>query len=115
MPVSPRVAEERATRYQARVRAAEKVVPAGCYCYTPVAVERRGEDGPVLKIEPCPYWKARRDWPEQAYGYCRFLKAGDSSKGRDAEGRPRATLLLWDQVKECGINPDDPDSEDEAA
>jgi len=53
-----------------------------------------------MQIEPCPHGKRRGDKPQQANGYCRLLKRGDSSQGR------RATLLLHDHGKECGINRD---------
>lgn len=108
MAVSARVAAERQARYGRRMAAAEAVVPEGPYCY-----ERLGDmvDG-RLPIKLCPYWKARRDWPEQGWGFCRLLKAGNNTQGRDAAGRPRATFLLWDQVKECGLNPGDDGFED---
>jgi hypothetical protein len=78
-------------------------------------VEVRGKQGQVARLEfperiVCPYWKQRGDWPEQANGYCRLLKAGDNSKHR-----PTSTMFLWDMVKECAINPMDPRWEHESA
>ncbi len=105
MPVNSQIAQDRIARHRKRQDAAQAVVPVGPYCYAP-AETRYAEDGmPILGITPCPYWKARGDWREKGYGYCRLLKAGDSSPGRDRTGRPIRTMLLWDQVKECGINP----------
>ena len=58
-------------------------IPKGLYCY--------GYNG-IL----CPYWKINKNKPEQLNGYCEYLKIGDWME--DSIG------LLWDQVKECGIN-----------
>lgn len=69
----------------------KNLIPKGMYCYT------RGEsikNGYV--IDPCPYWERKEDLPEQDCGYCNYLELGDAS--------PNGTLLLWDMVKECGIN-----------
>jgi len=99
----------RQARHQRRRAAAEQVVPKGCYCYTGLGYEPAAEAGApgAFRIQTCPFWKRRRDWPQQASGYCRLLKLGDNSPGRDANGRRRATDLLWDQCKACDINWDD--------
>jgi hypothetical protein len=60
------------------------VIPEGMYCYT-------GVNG---KIKVCPYWGLRGE-ETQNNGYCSFLGRGDSDVDFG---------LLWDQVKECGIN-----------
>lgn len=62
------------------------VIPEGPYCYTYV-------DNKQVK---CPYWSKRQDKPEQENGHCSLLGWGDW----EAHG----LSLLWDQVKECGIN-----------
>lgn len=111
MTVSARVAAERQARHDRRMAQAAEVVPAGPYCYVPLSLDERTRS---LKTSPCPYWKGRRDWPEQAFGYCRLLKAGDSTRGLDRRGRPLWTSHLWDGVKECGVNFDD-DPEERAA
>ena len=67
-------------------------IPKGPYCY----------DGSGL----CPHWERRADKPEQENGFCRHLNHGDW----ESEG----LSLLWDQVKECGIN-NEWDEEDDAA
>ena len=59
----------------------ESVIPLGMYCY---------DD----KI--CPYWSRNEKEDEQNNGYCSFLECGDWE--HDSMG------LLWDQVKECGLN-----------
>lgn len=64
----------------------EKYIPKGLYCYT-----RR--DG---KVHLCPFWDKDYSKPEQESGYCHYLKRGDWEE----EG----FSLLWDQVKECGVN-----------
>ena len=66
----------------------EKLIPKGGYCYD--------ENG------LCPYWDMLKSQPKQMNGYCHFLKCGDW----EIDG----LHLLWDQVKECGIN----DNEGEA-
>jgi hypothetical protein len=52
------------------------VIPQGFYCYDDKGV--------------CPYWSRRDEG-----GYCAYLEKGDWQ----IEGG-----LLWDQVKECGID-----------
>jgi hypothetical protein len=50
----------------------------------------------VLKVVFCPYWGNDATKGNQASGYCAHLKAGDWEDD--------GTLLLWDMVKECGVN-----------
>lgn len=75
---------------------AEKLVPHGDYCYTwtkePTAENKfRGE------IKVCPFWQSfYPKVPEQSCGFCHFLKAGDFTSD--------GTMVLWDQIKECGVN-----------
>jgi len=64
-------------------------IPIGPYCYN-------------NKI--CPYWYRAEDGVDQAYGYCSYLHKGDWMKD--------GTMLLWDQVKECGVNDDNEDSDE---
>jgi len=45
----------------------------------------------------CPYWSIRDSKPAQGNGYCGYLEWGDW----DMEN---SVTLLWDQVKECGVN-----------
>ena len=68
-----------------RVSLSDDVIPKGCYCYD--------ENG------NCPYWHLFKSLPKQENGYCHRLKAGDWEIDR--------LSLLWDQVKECGINDDE--------
>ncbi len=63
---------------------ATSIIPEGMYCY--------GKDG------RCPYWAISENHEEQENGYCAFLKEGD--------WQDEGCSLLWDQVKECGINND---------
>ncbi len=65
-------------------------IPAGLYCYN-----RQNQ----TKITICPFWELRDDKPEQENGYCHYLKCGDWESSY--------TSLLWDMVKECGINSGD--------
>lgn len=56
-------------------------IPHGYYCYDEKGV--------------CPYWSKRADLPEQENGFCSYLNKSDVQL---------LGGLLWDQVKECGIN-----------
>lgn len=103
MPTQQTLAHRQARRDR-RMAQAEATVPHGPYCYTRTGTERGADGVPIMKVQPCPYLKKRGDWPEQMNGYCRLLKAGDNSQGRDANGRPRRTNWLWDGTKECGVN-----------
>jgi hypothetical protein len=59
-------------------------IPKGIYCYDENGI--------------CPYWKRCLDIEKQQNGYCEYLEKGDWEMDFG---------LLWDQVKECGINEDD--------
>lgn len=67
----------------------EPVIPKGSYCYTWAG---KPQDG---KINPCPYWSSIINLPKQENGYCSFMEKSDRDLGCG---------LLWDMVKECGIN-----------
>jgi hypothetical protein len=69
-------------------------IPQGMYCYTRLSKNSNHITG--LNIIKCPYWSMRNDKPHQENGYCSFLGRGDW------EGDEFS--LLWDQVKECGMN-----------
>jgi hypothetical protein len=79
----------------------EKHIPFGVYCYDNVEIE--SGERPAVKIHICPFWTQNRNMPSQMNGYCALLKKGDWMKD--------GTFLLWDQVKECGINEDYGDEE----
>ena len=90
----------------------ELYIPKGIYCYDSNGI--------------CPFWEKDDNKPYQHNGYCYYLGKGDwelnkeyeetsyisYSKNSDeigekfvdvmGEGFPHS--LLWDQVKECGIN-----------
>lgn len=74
---------------------AEELIPRGNYCYT-MTEEPSSENRFRLKIKLCPFWSNNPDQPDQGSGYCSYLKQGDWMEN--------GTFLLWDQVKECGIN-----------
>ena len=63
------------------------VIPLGIYCYTYIKDE----------YQCCPFWSTRPEYGEQHSGYCSLLEIGDWQVPMG---------LLWDQVKECGINND---------
>lgn len=72
-------------------------VPAGPYCYRITAIDSQSSP-PSSKIATCPYW-GRREIEGEVFGYCAHLKTGDWKEA--------GTMLLFDMVKECGLN--DPD------
>lgn len=73
-------------------------IPVGYYCYRTVGLDAQTGR---LKIEVCPHWSCRHDKLDQENGYCCLLGRGD--------WEVRGISLLWDQVKECGINIKDED------
>lgn len=90
------------------------VIPKGPYCYT----FKENDEYYV-----CPYYDKVKDGEEQADGYCHFLEKSDVDLGKEAFESVNVNIkengvevnkedvpdfiftgLLWDQVKECGIN-----------
>jgi hypothetical protein len=71
------------------------IIPKGCYCYTPQAGADPLQNG-RMPIVSCPFWASNPDAEEQMNGYCALIGAGDWEEG--------GTMLLWDMVKECGLN-----------
>lgn len=69
----------------------KNVIPKGPYCYE-------------ARDKYCPYFEIVEDKPAQMNGYCHYLEQGDWEFEHFG--------LLWDAVKECGIN--DEEEEDEA-
>lgn len=67
------------------------VIPKGAYCY-----ERVDTGDGVYYYRHCPYWTIDKSKPYQANGHCLLLDLKDW----EADG----VSLIWDQVKECGIN-----------
>jgi len=93
----------------------QSVIPKGDYCYN--------EDG------NCPYWSTDPEQDPMENGYCSFIEKGDWEMNKESrwrrtyvknigeidDGEPKGKLksaeemgmylsLLWDQVKECGID-----------
>ena len=66
------------------------------YCYTRLSKNSNHITG--LNIVKCPYWSINKSKPHQNNGHCSFLEMGDWEEDDSFS-------LLWDQVKECGINP----------
>lgn len=95
---------DRQLRHDKREAAAREVIPHGSYCYSHMKITLNADGLPVGRVKPCPFYKTRGDWKQGANGFCRFLKAGDSSSGRLKNGNPLWTIHLHDQVKECGLN-----------
>lgn len=85
----------------------ETLVPAGDYCYTPMPAPSP-DSGFRMKVKPCPFWSKPAAmvaaYGEQMSGYCSYLRQGD--------WMPDGTFMLWDQVKECGVNYDDREFEE---
>ena len=61
-------------------------IPKGLYCYDANGI--------------CPYWSLSKNGGVQNNGYCAYLELGD--------WEPDGWIsLLWDGVKECGLNTND--------
>lgn len=73
----------------------QQEIPQGSYCYH---MEKVPGSGPLPQFIPCKYWSLDKSKPDQDNGYCSYLEKGDWNEGPDGLG------MLWDQVKECGIN-----------
>jgi hypothetical protein len=82
----------------------ERIIPQGSYCYSVIGFVENENGIPSMNVKPCPYWGLDKDQPEQMGGYCAMLKSGDWHQG--------GTILLWDQVKECGLNERTEEEED---
>jgi len=79
----------------------EKYIPPGSYCYEflderPQKEGGRNREDWAMRTLSCPYREIREDKPKQMCGYCHYLEAGDWEED--------GTLLVWDGVKECGVN-----------
>ena len=74
------------------------LIPKGLYCYHRLVHYGEGR----TLVDMCPYWCRRWSDDEQESAYCQYLGRGD-----DVEG----VSLLWDCVKECGVNDDLDDSD----
>lgn len=74
------------------------IIPHGDYCYS-ILQEPCAETNYALRVKTCPFWKLLDEHPHQMNGWCDYLKTGDMVEG--------GTDLLWDQVKECGVNSPD--------
>jgi hypothetical protein len=76
---------------------AQEQIPLGVYCY-----DQNG---------CCPHWRREGNWV-----YCQHLKIATEvadapePEGPHDKGYEYVPLsLVWDQVKECGVNDEDPD------
>lgn len=70
-------------------------IPFGPYCYS----------GRFETFYRCPHWQINTDEPNQMNGECLFLDT------KDFDGTSGG--LLWDSIKDCGINEDDEAFENE--
>jgi hypothetical protein len=84
------------------------VIPTGPYCYNITGPHYEDADGNIrLPTKTCPYWAMKRRADGDDVGYCAHLKCADDDE-------EPGWGLLFDQVKECGINdPDEDDAPDE--
>lgn len=73
----------------------KSVIPYGDYCYS-ILEEPCEKNNWKIKAKICPYWSLQEGPEDGNNGYCSFLEKGD--------WETFSVGLLWDQVKECGIN-----------
>lgn len=95
------------------------VIPKGSYCYRHtgkmITADKVFSEGKwidsapheIPEIQMCPYWSLREDKPHMENGHCGYLESGDW----ESDG----FSLLWDQVKECGVNDEEEDDEENGA
>lgn len=81
----------------------ELVIPEGPYCYRPLGPMAVPPEGglPRMPIKLCPYWHSERRADgsiDERGAYCQYMDEYDP-------------IILWDQVKICGVN-DEWDIED---
>lgn len=69
-------------------------IPEGDYCYTIVEIVHDDNGMPRMKNKKCPHWKRT-----EKGAHCAILNE------EHHEGCP--WHLVWDQLKECGINIED--------
>ena len=112
-----------------------KAIPKGCYCYKIVGKpDKNGQ----YKTKLCPFldWLKRNNITNlddfQGTGFCHYLQKGDwfdEETGKEEEhinlercqetlvvnSKQEGTMLLWDSVKECGINEESPENDEQNA
>jgi hypothetical protein len=101
-------------------------IPEGVYCYTTGSIEKSENNGFLSKTGVCPHY-SYKDINGVKIPFCKFLCKGSvpnsltdtdfeklekhfGSEDEVFEGLPLD--LLWDQVKECGINFGDIENEE---
>jgi len=93
------------------------LVPEGDYCYS-CTPEEKGKKYSSKTIN-CPFWDYNNKYDKQESGYCHLLQCGDweyneskiyvnvrTGKKQTANDIGIHLSLLWDQCKECNINPE---------
>jgi hypothetical protein len=82
---------------------AESLIPRGPYCYQPLSRPPVSEHHGFPPVRACPFWSvdARHRRGASNAGYCSYLKRGDWMQ--------QGASLLRDQIKECGVKPEDDD------
>ena len=98
-----------------KIRKDKRKIPKGYYCYDHLELNKK--TGKFKIVGWCPYWSNRKNRPEQECGFCAYLNKGDWDINAEAEiidphtgnilrgnDIPFPVSLLWDLVKECGIN-----------
>jgi hypothetical protein len=93
------------------------VIPQGYYCYTWVEKPNR-DTGFNGKIKTCPYL-TKKEFNGVEVPWCNFLNCGGLDNNHDETDIPKLIehfgseekmdeelplFLLWDMVKECGVN-----------
>jgi len=85
--------DESALIFQKRRERMKLSIPQGYYCYSYLGFDE--ENGfPIFHY--CPWYGVDKTKEDQDCGYCHYLGIGD--------WQMKGAGLLWDSVKECGIN-----------
>jgi hypothetical protein len=100
-------------------------IPRGHYCYTVKEIVRDEKFGYRMIQNVCPYF-GYKDFGGVDQPFCSFLEKGSLSNSTNDEDFKKLAIhfgseeavfnglplsLLWDQVKECGENNNDSNSE----
>ena len=96
----------------------KSLVPEGDYCYS-YDQSSLNSKNIIPRTIPCPFWDSNDEYDEQESGYCHLLQRGDwenneskvyvncrTGKQQTANEIGLPLSLLWDQCKECNINPE---------
>ena len=91
----------------------KRAIPKGPYCYSLIGSEENKDGISFPKTQTCPFWDTNEEKGDQECGYCHLIGKGDWDLNEETTSEIDIPFgLLWDQVKECGLNDEWDDDED---